>query len=489
MVFSSLIFIFLFLPVQLLVYYLVPSKYKNHVLLIFSLIFYGWSGPGYILILAFESWISYMTAKVINKNENKKKWYLCLDLVVLLAVLIFFKYLSLGAECINTLLGLAKINYSLNALDIALPIGISFYTFQLISYVVDVYRGQVKANESFFKVFLYAGLFHQCIAGPIVRYETIAKAIDERTTDYNDIYYGVFRFSIGLAKKAVLANSVAKVADSMLPTNLESLRLQSVSALWIGAIFYMLQIYLDFSAYSDMAIGLGRMIGFKYMENFNYPYIAHSVTDFWRRWHISLSTFFRDYVYIPLGGNRVKAYRHIINLLIVWSLTGLWHGASANFVLWGLYYFVFLVIEKYVFGKIGKHLDDTNTSKILKQVTMTTGHILTPFIVLIGWVIFRFDSFEMLEAAFIGLLGLNGNILLDLNTRTELLNNIFILLVSIIASTPLTKVVYHKIKLIDNKGIKAVVSVFEMLAPAILIILSAFALAGNSYNPFIYYRF
>lgn len=490
MVFSSLLFIFVFLPIQLLVYYLTPDKYKNAVLLLFSAIFYCWSGPGYIFILLFEAFVSFFMAKEIGKcGDGKdgmklKKIFLGTEVVVLLSVLVFFKYLSFGAQCINSAFSVWG-NIRIKVPEIALPIGISFYTFQLISYVVDVYRKKVKANESYFKVLLYAALFHQCIAGPIVRYETVNKEIDKRSVNLDDIYSGVLRFSIGLFKKAVLANSCAACADKLMPDTVSMIAVQPVLGLWIGAVFYMLQIYLDFSAYSDMAIGMGRMVGFHYLENFNYPYIAKSVTDFWRRWHISLSSFFRDYVYIPLGGNRVKPFRHIINLFIVWFLTGLWHGASVNFVLWGLYYFVFLVIEKYVVRLFNK----SEKNKVLGIVGSIFGHIYALIIVLAGWVLFRCDSFDVLKATLYGMIGYNGNALWSQNVNTVLMENIYLLIVCFIAVTPLVRFIYRKMLSSEKKICTVIVNIAQIIVPVLLIILAAFALAGNSYNPFIYYRF
>lgn len=484
MVFSSLLFIFAFLPIQLLVYYITPAKYKNIVLLIFSLIFYAWSGPGYLLILAGLSLISYCTANFIEKADNlkNKKIILIVEIVSHLSVLVFFKYLSFLAECFNSLLGICGATL-ISVPAIVLPIGISFYTFQLLSYVVDVYRGRVPAAKSYFKLLLYAGLFHQCIAGPIVRYETIANEIDNRKISIDEIFSGVVRFTTGLAKKTILANSCAMVADTLLPTNILLIEEQSIAALWIGAVFYALQIYLDFSAYSDMAIGMGRMTGFHYLENFNYPYISKSVTDFWRRWHISLSSFFRDYVYIPLGGNRVKAFRHIINLFIVWLLTGLWHGASINFVLWGLYYFLFLVIEKYAVKLF------ENSSKIFKLIAGIFYRIFTLIVIVIGWVIFRFDSAASLIVVIKSMFGVENNVIWNINIESELMGNIFLLFVSVIASTPIIKMIYRKLSDNKSKAFVCATALINVIVPALLIIISALALAGNSYNPFIYFRF
>ena len=304
MVFSSLLFLFVFLTANLIVYFAVPKEKRNKVLLIFSLVFYAWGGPRYLLLLAGETFVSWIFALKIDEaragyTKRSEKFYMVCDVVVMLGCLAIFKYLGFFIGNFKLIFGVPKV-----VPEIVLPIGISFYTFQLISYVVDVYRNEVRPQREYWKLLLYSSLFHQCIAGPIVRYETIADEIDNRKITENDIYMGVRRFTVGLAKKAILANSCASIADTLLPAGVESLKTQTTLGMWLGMIAYMMQIYLDFSAYSDMAIGMGRMVGFHYDENFNYPYMANSVNNFWRRWHISLSSFFRDYVYIPLGGNR-----------------------------------------------------------------------------------------------------------------------------------------------------------------------------------------
>lgn len=500
MVFSSLIFVYAFLPIQFLIYYLSPKEYKNAVLLFFSLIFYSWSGPLYLFLLAGDSFVAYYfalliqkeyDARVIRRTAKKKflkekyksekshaKLYLTLAIAILLTVLVFFKYLSWLSDCLNAGLGLMNIS-KLPVIRITLPVGISFYTFQLISYVADVYNKKVEANKSYSRVLLYAGLFHQCIAGPIVRYETVANEIEDRNPNQNDVFIGIKRFSIGLAKKAVLANSIAKLADTFLPTSMDTLKGQTCLGLWFGAICYTIWIYLDFSAYSDMAIGLGRICGFHYMENFNYPYIASSVQEFWRRWHISLSTFFRDYVYIPLGGSRVKVCKHIINLLIVWVLTGLWHGASANFALWGLYYFVFLIIEKYIFR--GKKIP-------------VIGNIYALIAVTFGWVLFRFDSFTMLKTAISGLFAFtSGNAskvkLYDIQLISSIKSNIFLLIYVVLACTPLFKWIGDVIHKETNGFTRILSNILNVVVPAIMLGLATLSLVGNSYNPFLYFRF
>lgn len=473
MVFSSLFFIFFFLPVSLIAYYLVDDKYKNVVLLISSLFFYAWGGPRYLLLLVGESYVSYFCARRIAEVKSHKKFWLVLDIVILLGLLIIFKYTNFICANMNALFGVpAEIP------NIVLPIGISFYTFQLISYVVDVYRGDVMAKREFWKVLLYSSLFHQCIAGPIVRFETVAGEIDNRTISRGDIFYGMRRFAIGLAKKAILANTCASVADALLPvgSGAEALSGLPFSAYWIGMIFYTLEIYLDFSAYSDMAIGMGRMVGFHYLENFNYPYIAASVKDFWRRWHISLSTFFRDYVYIPLGGSRVSSGRYVFNLLVVWFLTGMWHGASWNYIIWGLYFFVFLLIEKFAFG-----------DKLPKAI----GHITAPLIIIFGWVIFRFTSSAELFTTLKGMFGIGASGFNSLQITTILKEKLFFTIFAFIAVTPLGKYLHKALILLTSKNavLCRVFRFFEAIIPFVLVLLAALSLIGDSYNPFLYFQF
>ena len=338
MVFSSLLFVFLFLTLNLVCYYSVKTiRQKNIVLLVFSLIFYAWGGAAYLLLLAGMAFWSWLCALMIEKNEEQKtrKLWMWAECLVLLGLLIFFKYMNFLTGNLSALIGFPK-----EATKIILPIGISFYTFQALSYTVDVWRGDVPAQRSFAKLLLYISLFPQLIAGPIVRYSDVAAQIDDRQFDASEAFYGATRFCVGLAKKVLLADAVGKVASQILDGSLAS---STTVAAWLGILLYTFEIYFDFSGYSDMAIGMGRIFGFKYMENFRLPYTAKSITDFWRRWHISLSSFFRDYVYIPLGG---KKKHRLLNMAIVWALTGMWHGASWNFVLWGLYFFVILAIEK-----------------------------------------------------------------------------------------------------------------------------------------------
>ena len=478
MVFSSLIFLFVFLSVHLLLYRLAGRKYKNAVLLVSSLLFYAWGGPRYLLLLLLETAVSWFFAKKIdeakdlNPYDNRmQKVYLALTCIILLGLLAVFKYLGFFMQTIKDLTGVP-----IKVLSLALPIGISFYTFQLLSYVVDVYRGQVPAQLKYWKLLLYSSLFHQCIAGPIVRYETVRNEIDERKVTYNDVYRGVRRFSVGLAKKAILANSCAVLADTFLAVPKEQLMTQSVLGLWFGVGCYMLQIYFDFSAYSDMAIGMGRMVGFHYMDNFNYPYIAASVQEFWRRWHISLSSFFRDYVYIPLGGSRVGAGKVIRNLFVVWFLTGLWHGASVNYILWGLYYFLFLLLERYVIkGRMPKLL----------------GHCYTLLVVFFGWAIFKFENMGELWIVIKGLLGFNNAAICSMEVKTQFLSHIFFLLFAMIAVTPFGKLIRKTMLQMGTRRQKVLylTSLLDMITPVLLFLLAALALVGNSYNPFLYFQF
>lgn len=469
MVFSSLFFVFAFLALNLVCYCMARTiKQKNIVLLIFSIVFYAWGGLYYTVLLVGMAFWSWLCALMIEKKGGKL--WLIMECVVLLGLLIFFKYTNFITTNLSQLVGFPK-----EATNIALPIGISFYTFQLLSYVVDVYRGEVKAQPAFWKVLLYCSLFHQCIAGPIVRYQTVAEEIDDRSVSLTDVTDGIRRFSVGLAKKAVLANACAAVADDILANTGSA----TTAGLWLGMLFYMLQIYLDFSAYSDMAIGMGRMVGFHYLENFNYPYAATSVQDFWRRWHISLSTFFRDYVYIPLGGNRRGNLITFRNMFIVWGLTGLWHGASWNYILWGLYFFVFLALERFVLKPV--------MDKIPNFITW----IFAMIVVYFGWVLFRFTDLNEMWEVLKGMFGAQGRTLGNLSTAYVLLNNVFLLAVSIIAVLPIGRDIRQFLyrRAAERERVPRLMYYIDALTPVILIVLSVMALVGNSYNPFLYFQF
>lgn len=473
MVFSSLVFLFVFLVIHLVVYALVGERYHNVVLLVSSLIFYSWGGPQYLLLLVGDTFASWLFALLIERNDSPqlKKLFLVLECVVLLGLLGVFKYLCWILGGFQALFGVPELIPT-----IILPIGISFYTFQLISYVVDVYRGEIHAQPVFWKLLLYSSLFHQCIAGPIVRYETVQDEIDHRKVSRNDIYYGVRRFCIGLAKKAVLANSCAAVADTLLPIGTGGVFTQVTTGYWLGMLFFMFQIYLDFSAYSDMAIGMGRMVGFHYLENFNYPYMATSIQDFWRRWHISLSSFFRDYVYIPLGGSRCSTAKYVRNIFMVWFLTGMWHGASWNYILWGLYFAVFLLLEKFV---------------IRGRLPKVPAHVYALVVVYLGWILFHFEDFSEMGCVFAGVFGLAGNGFTNLEVHTLFLQNVFLLVFCVIACTNVGQWLRAQLFQIAKRNQAALVvySALEAITPPLLLLVAAIALSGASYNPFIYFQF
>lgn len=473
MVFSSLFFLYLFLPLNLIIYYFAKTtKARNIVMLIFSLVFYAWGEPLYVLLLLFMTTCDWLISLFIDKQKPhgwKAKLGLLIMAVVNLGLLGFFKYGTFVLENVGYVVG-----KNLGSLDIILPIGISFYTFQLISYVVDVYRGDVPAQKNFATLLLYVSLFHQCIAGPIVRYKDICAELLERRATMQDIADGIWRFCFGLAKKAILANAMGNIADELLKANAST----TVLSLWIGVLAYSLQIYLDFSAYSDMAIGMGRMIGIHYRENFDYPYISRSVTEFWRRWHISLGSFFRDYVYIPLGGNRKGKLRTYLNLLAVWFLTGLWHGASWNFVLWGLYFFVFIFFEKLFL------------SKLLSKDHIVS-HIYLVVIVYFGWILFRFENMDDILIVLRGMFGLNGNLPTNFETNTIVTSNVFVLAFCVLVSTPIVRKIGSIVRYayMDKKAVSVIYTLGRILIPLVLLLLSTAALVGNSYNPFLYFQF
>ena len=477
MVFSSLLFLYAFLPLSLLSYFLCRSlRAKNISLLVFSLIFYAWGEPKYVLLLMFMAAADWFCALRIEQapTERAAKGWLAAAAIVDLGLIGFFKYSGLICSVFGTVPPFIE--------RIALPIGISFYTFQLLTYVVDVYRGEVPAQKRYWHILLYAALFHQCIAGPIVRYNSIAEELYVERAPA-ELTAGIRRFSVGLAKKALLANPCGALADALLLSestasdstaflaNLDFLREVTVLGSWLGVAAFMLQIYLDFSAYSDMAIGMGRMLGLHYPENFNYPYTARSVTEYWRRWHMSLSGFFRDYVYIPLGGNRCSPVRALFNTFIVWALTGLWHGASWNFVLWGLYYFVFLMLERLFLRRVFQRF------RILP-------HVYLLFVVFVGWILFHFTDIRLGWTVVRGLFGANGNVFSDFRSVTMLENNLFLLIAAVIGCTPLVRNLSERAAANPVwRGCR------NVLIPIILLLLSTCALVGESYNPFLYFQF
>ena len=472
-VFSSLIFLFLFLPLCLLLYFACRSlKAKNIILVIFSLIFYAWGEPVYVLLLVGSATFNYAMGIAMGKQEDKsrRKGLLTAAVAVDLASLVVFKYAGLLMETFVQLTGLP-----IAVPQISLPIGISFFTFQAMSYVVDVYRGEVKVQRSYLKFLMYISMFPQLIAGPIVRYAHIEAQMGHRVITREDLFYGLIRFSTGIAKKILIADHAFGVCSQLLDGALGS---ATVVGTWLGVIMFSFQIYFDFSGYSDMAIGLGRMFGFKFNENFNLPYMSLSITDFWRRWHISLSSFFRDYVYIPLGGNRKH---QLLNLLIVWSLTGLWHGASWNFLLWGLYFFVLLAVEKPLLRSMKK------LPKFLRRLG-------TMFLVIIGWTIFYFTDFGRLGQAFATMFGFGGAGFINTQSRIMLVNNIPLLLLCILGSTPIPRILGEAFGLLcadkdpgsPKQKLYLVVTYVFCVA---LLALSAVSLVGSGFSAFLYYRF
>lgn len=472
MVFSNLFFIYLFLPLNLILYYAVPNKtWKNVVLLLFSLFFYSWGEPVWVFLLMLTAFLDYTWAKCIEYfnltgQQRRKKIALIASLVFDLGMLGVFKYSGFVVENINLLTGL-----SLPVPQIALPIGISFYTFQTISYVLDVYRGQVAAQKRYYKYLMYLSSYHQLVAGPIVRYSDVAAEIENRTVSAQDFSEGITRFCLGLTKKVVVANVAGSLAGNYLDANLASL---SVAGAWFGVLLYTLQIYYDFSAYSDMAIGLGRMFGFHYHQNFNYPYIAKSVTEFWRRWHISLSSFFRDYVYIPLGGK----YRHqIFNICVVWFLTGLWHGASWNFILWGVFYGALLIVEK------------LGLLKVLEKIPSVFSHLYLLFLTLIGWTIFYTTDLGKLGGYFGVMFGLSGNALSDPQLSITFMNNLFWLIAAVLFCMPITQFVKRWTQAQRSEGVRAGISIVNAIMNVMLLFVCTAMLVGDSYNPFLYFRF
>ena len=459
MLFSSITFIYYFLPLVILAYYITPKKYRNVTLLVSSLIFYFYGEQNPVLVLACV--LNYFLGIVIGKSEKNKKSFLILGIVLNFLALGYYKYSNFFIENLNNVL-----NVNIRYLSIILPLGISFFTFQNVSYLIDVYRGDIKAQKSIVKYGTYITFFPQLIAGPIVRYKDINEEIEDRTETFDNFGQGVRRFIIGLSKKVLIANVIGEMCSI-----LGAMTVKSVASYIIQAIGFTLQIYFDFSGYSDMAIGMGLFFGFHIKENFNYPLIAKSITDFWRRWHMSLSSFFRDYVYIPLGGNRKSLKRQILNILIVWSLTGFWHGANWNFILWGIYFFVFLVIEK-VF-----------LLKYLKNGFLA--HLYTIALVLISFVIFNVESLSEIGIFIKSMFGLNSLSFMNFETWYYLKNYIVILVIGIICSTPIIKKGLDK--LAESK-IK-ILTILELVIYIGLLIICSAALISNSFNPFIYFRF
>ncbi len=463
MLFTSISFLYYFLPVVLLLYFVLPKKFRNNILLISSLLFYFYGEPKYIFLMLFEIVVSYIGGILIDKYKSKSIFISVISIHIFL--LCIFKYTDFILSSINDIF-----NSNISLLNIALPIGISFYTFQILSYVIDVYNGKIKVQKNIFTLATYVSMFPQLIAGPIVRYETVEAELNNRTHSFDNFSYGVRRFVIGLSKKVLIANMLGELVNKF-----SLVDERSVVLYWVYGVSYMLQIYFDFSAYSDMAIGMGRMFGFTFLENFNYPYISKSVTEFWRRWHISLSSWFKDYVYIPLGGSRCSILKNIRNILIVWCLTGLWHGASYNFLLWGLYFGIILIIEKFVLNRV------------LDKLPSILKHIYVLFIVMISFVIFNASSLSDIMNTISGLFGFNHVCIINDYTIYNLKNYLIILIISIIGATPIMKNIIEKLrksKIMDN-----IINIIEPIFMIFLLIIVTAYLVDSSYNPFLYFRF
>ncbi len=464
MVFSSLLFLFLYLPAVILIYYVTPCRYRNLFLFVVNLIFYGWGEPVFVLLMLFSTLVDYTHGYFINKYRQDKKVakrFLVSAVVINLGLLGFFKYAGFLTETLNVLPFL-----DIAPLEIPLPIGISFYTFQTMSYSIDVYRGDAPVQKNIIAFGTYVTLFPQLIAGPIVRYKDVAEQLDHRKETLADFTNGVKLFMVGLAKKVLLANQMGLLWDQLRGTSQEN----GVLGSWIGICAYAFQIYFDFSGYSDMARGLGNMFGFEFLKNFDYPYISKTITEFWRRWHISLGTWFREYVYIPLGGNRKGTRRMIINLLIVWFLTGLWHGASVNFILWGLYFGVILIIEKLFL------------MKYLQKLPAALQHIYSLFLIVIGWVIFYFEDMQAMGQFFIDLFNPAGGVI-GQEALVLVWSYLPLLAAAVLASTPLAYKLYEKIKYRNWCWIP------ETTLCAVALLICTATLVSQSYNPFIYFRF
>ncbi len=471
MLFSSITFLYAFLPVVLLLYFAVPRKFRNFILLLVSLVFYGWGEPKYIIVMVVSIFAGYICGLLIGAFKKKEKMgraklFVILSVVIDLGILIFFKYSNFFISNFSKLTGTTA-----KLLDIALPLGISFYTFQILSYTIDVYRGDVEPQRNLIDLAAYITLFPQLIAGPIVRYSTIEKQLKERKETTELFASGVLRFTAGLGKKVLIANTVGEIYETLMAVPKNE---ATVAMYWLASFAFSFQIYFDFSGYSDMAIGLGRMFGFKFLENFDHPYISRSITEFWRRWHMSLSTWFKDYVYIPLGGNRCKKGRMFFNLFIVWLLTGFWHGAEWNFIIWGLYYFIILIIEK------------SFLLKVLEKLPKFLQHIYSLFLINLGWVIFANDSLPKLGRVLSRMFGLSGLSAWNSETSFYLLSYLAVFIIAAVGSTLLVKNLRDKLIYWNYNAFYTVLTVLFILA---VMTLATAGLASDSFNPFLYFRF
>ena len=466
MLFSSIPFLFYFLPTVLLIYFIAPKKLKNAVILLSSLFFYAWGEPKYVILMVVSVSIGYILGLLIEKFRGKKasKVFLVFSVLFSIGALGYFKYADFFIGNFNAVTGL-----SVPLLRIALPIGISFYTFQLLSYTIDVYRGDTPAQKNPITLAAYISLFPQLIAGPIVRYSDVALQLENRTHTFAKISDGIRRFILGLSKKILIANALGELCDIFRASDDKS-----VLFFWLYAVSFTLHIYFDFSGYSDMAIGLGKIMGFEFMENFNYPYISKSVTEFWRRWHISLGTWFRDYVYIPLGGNRVSKPRQFFNILVVWLLTGFWHGAEWNFPVWGLYFAVLLLIEKsFLLEKLKK-------SKVIS-------HIYVMFLVIISFVIFNAEGMSGALGDLSAMFGFSVLPSGSAETFYYMKSYLIVIVIAIVGSTPLPKRIVEKIR--EKETGRKFVNIIEPLVCIVLFVMIVAYLVDGSFNPFLYFRF
>ena len=465
MLFTSISFLYYFLPALIIIYFITPKKYKNIILLIASLLFYFYGEPKYVFLMIAEIIIAYIGAILIDKYKNQSKNILITTLFIHVFLLIIFKYTDFIIQTINDIS-----NANIKLLNIALPIGISFYTFQIISYIIDVYNGKVNVQKNIIKLATYVSLFPQLVAGPIVRYQTVEKELDDRVHSFNNFAYGIRRFTIGLAKKVLIANALGELCSKAFLADEKT-----IVFFWIFGVSYMLQLYFDFSAYSDMAIGLGRMFGFHFPENFNYPYISKSITEFWRRWHISLSTWFKDYVYIPLGGNREGKYKQIRNILIVWLLTGIWHGANWTFLIWGLLFGIILIIEKIWLNKF------------MEKLPSFIRRIYVLFIVMILFIIFNSDNMSVALTNIKGLFGMNEEAFVNDYTLHYLKSYLPVLIIALLGSTPFIKILIDKLR--KNKYVNNIINILEPILIVVILVVVTSYLIDNSYNPFLYFRF
>ena len=485
MLFSSVTFLVYFLPIAILVYYMVPSRFKNAVILVESLFFYSWGEPVYILLMITSIIFNYISGLAISKLQSSKKFtknVLFFNVFVNLALLGFFKYADFTIDNINAIFGT-----QFSTLELPLPIGISFYTFQAMSYIIDLDRGKVRVQKNLVNFAVYISMFPQLIAGPIVRFKTVEEQLNTRVHSFEMFGNGVVRFTFGLAKKVIIANNMGQIWTAINGKELSDLSIMNV---WLLAFSFALQIYFDFSGYSDMAIGLGKMFGFTFDENFNYPYMSKSITEFWSRWHISLGTWFKEYLYIPLGGNKKGEARQVFNIMVVWSLTGLWHGASWNFAIWGMYFGIFLVLEKMFILKGMAKL-----SNYLPLVSKVLSRLYTLVVVVISWLIFSITDtnrlIAMLKILFCGY-GFNSESTIKLLDNSDiylLSSNALILIVAIVAATGLPTAAYVKfVKNREENGAKQM-KVYEIIAVLVLFFISFAFVVSSTYNPFLYFRF